>query len=150
MLSRRLRRAADDGAVIPLVLVYAAIVAAMTVAAIDASVAFLSWRGLNGVADAAALRAAQAVDEASLYAGGGDGILPLSQEAAERAVADYLADSPDVEWRAAVAADGRSVTVTVRRQVHLPFVRILQVVDSSYADGRVPVEATARARAPIR
>jgi len=34
--------------------------------------------------------------------------------------------------------------------VHLPFVRILQVVDSSYADGRVPVEATARARAPIR
>jgi len=140
----------DEGAVIPLVLVYALIAAAMAVAAIDASVAFLSWRGLNNLADGAALRAAQAVDEAALYAGGSDGILPLSQEAADRAVADYLADSPDVEWRTVTAADGRSVGVTLHRQVHLPFVRILGVVDSSYADGRIPVEATARARAPIR
>lgn len=151
MLRRRTpQRLPDEGAVIPLVLIYAAIVAAMTVAAIDASVAFLSWRGLNGIADAAARRAAQAVDEASLYTNGGEGMLPVSQEAAERAVADYLADSAGIEWRAVAAADGRSVSVTVRRQVHLPFVRILQVVDSSYADGRVPVEATARARAPIR
>lgn len=140
----------DDGAVIPLVLVYGAIAVAMVVAAIDASVAFLSWRGMANVADGAALAAAQAVDEAALYTGGGAGDLPLSQAAAERAVSAYLSDQPDVQWRAVTSADGRSVTVTVHREVHLPFVQILRVVDAAYADGRVPVEATARARAPIR
>ena len=146
MLSRR----ADEGAVIPLVLVYAMIAAGMAVAAIDASATFLAWRDLGNLADGAALAAAQTVDEAAFYAGAGDGVVPLSEQQIGDVVARYLADAPDVAWRASLSADGRTVSVSLQRQVHLPFVAILRYVDAGYADGQVPVAANAHARAPIR
>ncbi len=145
MLTRR-----DDGSVLPLLLVYALVAAAMVVVAIDTTTAFLARRSLAALADGAALAAAQSVDDPRFYAGG-NADLPLSVAAVRGAVGDYLAAAeadPSVQWD--VVTDGTTVTVSLRRQVALPFVRLLGVVGAEYADGRVPVAAAAHARAPYR
>lgn len=144
MLRRRLRD--DGGSVLPLLLVFGLVAGCLAVAGIDVSAAFLARRELANLADGAALAAAQAVDEAALYTDG-SGDLPLSAERVDAAVGRYLADEADVAWTA--RTDGATVTVVVRREVPLPFAALVRLTGAD-DDGRVPVQATASARAPFR
>lgn len=145
-----LRLHEEDGALAPLIIMYAAVAAGMILAGIDASAAFLAARNLSATADGAAAAAAQAVDPASLYAGGGGGDLPLSAAAVARVVGGYLGADPGVTWRATVSPDGRTVTVELAERAALPVGGpLLRLAGPAYADGRVPVVVTASARAPI-
>jgi uncharacterized membrane protein len=132
----------DEGSLMILIIGYAAIVATFIVVAIDVSTVFLARRSTVNVADGAALAAAQAVDRAAVYANGGAGLLPLSDVAADRAVAQYLADA-GVRWQWSASVRGGVVTVMIRRLVRLPF------VDVPGAVGRVTVAATAHAQTVV-
>jgi uncharacterized membrane protein len=140
----------DSGQLLLLVLLYTLVAAGLVVVATDAATVFLHRRALASAADGAALAAMQAADEGAIYTGGAGAVLPVDATAARAMVHGYVVDNrlaarfPDFAVRA-VAADGRSVTVTLASRVRLPFVGVL---GAQYAAG-VPIDATARARAPF-
>jgi Flp pilus assembly protein TadG len=99
------------------------IAALMTFGGIAASDAFLEQVDVQTVCDGAALAAANEAAPGSAYSGE-EGIsagLPLDQQTANAAIADYLADGgTDLDaWSATIT--GVEVTVTCSRDVQIAF-----------------------------
>ncbi len=95
---------------------------------IAAGGAFLAQRDLESVCDGAAIAGAQALDRAAYY-GSGDtqDAYPLGDVQAK--VDDYVSrDGGSVD--AGASTDGRSVSVTCRETVHIPFGTVF-----GYGDG---------------
>jgi uncharacterized membrane protein len=152
----RSRPSGEDGSVLLLVVFYAVVAATMIVVAVDVSKLFLARRALTGVADAAALTAAQTVDRDAVYGQRGSGCeLPIDGARAERAVDDYVASVSGglhgtVTTLEPPATSIRSGTVTVRLEadVHVPFDTIVTVL----LPGRSPtvhLTVTSHARSPL-
>ena len=118
-----MRRTGDDterGSTLPLVLVGWLVAALMAFGAIAASDAFLEQQQVQAVCDGAALAAANATDEAALYAVGVGATLPLTRASTQAAVADQLADGGGLDaW--STETDGAEVTVTCTRSVQIAF-----------------------------
>jgi Flp pilus assembly protein TadG len=140
----------DSGTILLLTLGMAVLCAAMLTGVTAFSSLVLDRRALQGLADGAALAAAQHADLAAVYTGrGGDERLPLDPAAARAATTDYLraaraADQfPNVG--AAVAADASRVTVRVTADVPLPFVGRV-----TGGRARVRLSADATATSPWR
>jgi Flp pilus assembly protein TadG len=150
-------RGGERGTVLLLVIAYALIGLALVLVVIDASAAFLTRRGLSGVADGAATSAAQAADLDRVYADGTGAALPLDPDGVRHAVARYVADPdvlavyPSLEVLDA-STDGQTVTVTVtlRTRKRLPFLSLVSGVTGRFPGGAVPVAVTARARSTVR
>lgn len=145
----------DDGQISLLIIIYTLVAAAMVIVAVDASAFFLAQRGLSGVADGAAVSAAQALDADALYAGQAGADLPLDQAGVRAAVAGYLADRelgttyPTLQV-AEAATDGETVTVTLTYDKKLPFLPMVSSLTNAFPGGTVRVEVTARARSPFQ
>ncbi|MGY1635189.1 pilus assembly protein TadG-related protein [Geodermatophilus sp. SYSU D00742] len=112
---------AERGSTLPLVLVCWLVAALMALGAIAASDAFLEQQEVQAVCDGAALAAANATDEAALYAVGVGETLPLTRTGAGAAIADQLADGGSRLDQWAAETDGREVTVTCTRYVEIAF-----------------------------
>jgi hypothetical protein len=104
--------------------------------------AFLEQQEVQSVCDGAALAAANAADEAVLYADGVGSDLPLTRATAQAAVADQLADGGAGLDAWSAETDGVEVTVRCTRSVEIAFGWL-------FLGGR-PLERTAlaSARAP--
>jgi Flp pilus assembly protein TadG len=146
---RLLRRVRIDeaGQLLPLILIYTLIAAALVGIVVDTSRAFLHRRSLAAGADAAANTGANALDLKRFYARTGAGEqLPLGAADVESAVQTYLADAGLAgrfeQLTAATHTDGQTVTVTLTARVSLP-VDVL-----SLAPGDALVEVIASARSP--
>jgi Putative Flp pilus-assembly TadE/G-like len=111
----------EGGSTLPLVLVCWLVAALMAFGAIAASDAFLEQQEVQAVCDGAALAAANATDEAALYATGLGTALPLTAASTRAAVADHLADGGSTldDW--STETDGVEVTVHCTRRVAIAF-----------------------------
>lgn len=143
---RRIRRG-DDGTVTVLVIGFTAILLMLVTVVVDVSAVFLAQRSLSGAADAAAVAAANAVDEDAVYRDGALGSLPLADAAA--VVHAHLAESgvteqfPGLQVHEA-ASDGTTATVSLAADVALPFVGAVAPDLGSWR-----VRVTASARSPL-
>ena len=104
-----------------------AVLALLVAVTVDAARLYLARRALDGVTDAAALAAVQAVDLDAVYAGGVTTRLPVDEAGARRAVRRYLdasdaADDLDGLTVVAIEVGPDEVTVRTRAVVRLPFV----------------------------
>ena len=140
-----MRRDGDDaerGSTLPLVLVCWLVAALMAFGSIAASDAFLEQQQVQSICDGAALAAANATDEAVLYATGVGTTLPLTRASTQAAVADQLADGGAQLDAWSAETDGVQVTVRCSRSVGIAFGWL-------FLGGR-PLERTAvaSARAP--
>ena len=138
----------DDGTVLVLLLGFTAVLLLMVAVVVNVSSVILAKRALVSAADGAAVSAAQSLDLDALYAEGlGSGRVPLDVSVARSRVAAYEAQAaagqPGLQLGVEVSADGSTAIVRGRREVALPFGRILGFAP-------VRVEAEARARAPVR
>jgi uncharacterized membrane protein len=120
----------DDGSVLPLVVGAVVVVLLLVGVVTDTSVLWLQRRALQSTVDGAALAGAQAVDLASVYAGGAHGDLTLAPAAVRRAVRRYLAATPSDDdlphFRlTSTTVDGSVVTVAASSTVTLPFTTLL-------------------------
>lgn len=120
----------DDGSVLPLVIGAVVVVLLLVGVVTDTSVLWLQRRALQSTVDGAALAGAQAVDLASVYAGGAHGDLTLAPAAVRRAVRRYLAATPSDDelprFRLTSTTVDRSVvTVAASSTVSLPFTTLL-------------------------
>jgi uncharacterized membrane protein len=118
------RRDGDDaerGSTLPLVLVCWLVAALMAFGAIAASDAFLEQQQVQSVCDGAALAAANATDEATVYATGLGTTLPLTRASTQAAVADQLADGGTALHSWSTETDGAEVTVRCTRYVEIAF-----------------------------
>lgn len=145
--SRQLR--GDDGTVLLLVIGLVAIAALLIAVVADISALYLERRNLTSAADGAALAGAQSVDEASIYRQGlpAEGPVPLDEDAAERAVLDYLHDAgvlgPGTDVR--VSTTSTTVSVSLAARMKLPVANTITAGTS----GTAPVSATATARTAV-
>ena len=143
----RLRRE-EDGQLLLLVLCYTVIAALLITVVVNVSKAYLYRRSLVAAADGAAIAAANVPDLPQVYVGGDAAALPL---APTRAVVEQYAADAQLGQRfdgfevVDVSTDGRTVTVTMRAEVRMPF---LNLISARYRAG-YPVEATATARSPF-
>ena len=112
---------AERGSMLPLVLVCWLVAALMVFGAIAASDAFLEQQQVQSVCDGAALAAANATDEAAVYAGGVGTTLPLTRASTQAAVADQLADGGIALQSWSTETDGVEVTVRCTRHVEIAF-----------------------------
>jgi Putative Flp pilus-assembly TadE/G-like len=132
----------ERGSTLPLVLVCWLVAALMAFGAVAASDAFLEQQEVQSICDGAALAAANATDEAVLYAAGAGTHLPLTAAGARAAVADQLADGGGRLDAWTAETDGVEVTVRCTRSAEIAFGWL-------FLGGR-PLERTAvaSARAP--
>ena len=121
------RAGRDDGQVALLILVYALIALSLVAVVVDATAVHLARTQLLDAADAAALDAADAVDEEAVYAGGLAAAVPLTSASVRDQAATYLSSyaAPshldDVVLGARTGSpDGASATVELRGRVRLP------------------------------
>ncbi len=140
-------RKGDDGTILVLLLGFTAVLLLMVAVVVNVSSVILAKRALVSAADGAAVSAAQSLDLDALYARGLDsGRIPLDAAVARSRVAAYEAQAaagqPGLQLVVEVSADGSTAIVRGRREVDLPFGRILGFAP-------VRVEAEARARAPV-
>ena len=141
----------DGGQVALLVLVDVLVAAALVLVVTSVGAVHLARHRLQAVADAAALDAADALDEGRFYAGAGRSgtPVPLTAETVHASVTAHLAAAgpdarlPPVAIAAAGTADGVTADVTLATTVPLPLITFLT---SRWSDG-VPVAVTGRARA---
>ena len=149
-MTARRRRTGDDGQLLLLVLVYAVIAGLLVTVVVNLSTAYLHRRSLVAAVDGAALSAANQPDLGRVYEGG-SAALPLSDEGAADAVAQYV-DDARLEERfdgfevLDVSTDGRTVTVTFAAAVRMP---LLNAIASSVTGGGYRFDATARATSPL-
>lgn len=122
----------DRGQITLLVIGLAVVLMLVVSVVVGASQAFLQRRALAGLADGAAIAAAQQIAQQQVYTRGVGERLPVSEPAARAAVQRYLAGQAGGH-----AADGGLRTVTV------------DSVQVDPADGSVAVRLTARADLPI-
>ncbi len=113
--------AGERGSTLPLVLACWLVSALMALGAIAASHAFLEQQEVQAVCDGAALAAANATDEAALYATGVGRALPLTRASTQAAVADQLADGGSALHSWSAETDGVEVTVRCTRFVGIAF-----------------------------
>ncbi len=112
----------EGGSSLPFVLLCWLIAALMTFGGIAASDAFLKQVDVQTVCDGAALAAANEVEPGSAYSEGGISTgLPLDQQTATAAIADYLADGGTQLDGWSAATSGVEVTVTCTRTVEIAF-----------------------------
>lgn len=137
-----------------LALVFGLIGIALVTVVVSASAVHLERKQLLAVADAAALDAADALDEAGYYSGAtgaqADGGVPLTDASVRASVQDFLAGSGPRFDSLAVGAptgtpDGQTAEVTLLAVARLPLV---SSVLAPWADG-VPLRVTARARTEL-
>ena len=136
----------DDGTILVLLLGFTAVLLLMVAVVVNVSSVILAKRALVSVADGAAVSAAQSLDLDALYSQGLDsGRIPLDLSTARARVAAYEAQAaaaqPGLQLVVEVSPDGSTAIVRGRREVTLPFGRILGF-------DPVRVDAEARARAP--
>lgn len=134
--------AGDDGALTLLVIGFTFVAALMVIVTTSVSAVFLARRELASAVDAAAVAAAQQVDTDVLYRRTANARLPLSQDAADRIVAELAAHYPAVDF-ARPEVDGDLVVVSATREVDLRLAAVLGVESWT-------VRAVARARSPLR
>ena len=121
------RGGTDDGQVTLLVLVYALIALSLVAVVVDATAVHLARTQLFDAADAAALDAADAVDEKAVYVGGLADAVPLTSASVRDQAATYLStytvprhlDDVVLGDRTG-SSDGASATVELRGRVRLP------------------------------
>lgn len=143
----------EDGQIAVLVLGLFVIVLVFILGAIDVTAAQLARIRLLDTADSIALDAADAVDPATVYAGGVDQHLGLTDETVHAAAVARLAGTPIpsgvTEWALVAPTgtpDGVTAEVTVRGRATLPMTGwILESLG-----GGVTITVTSRARAPLR
>jgi len=155
-VSRLLRRAArvtraaggDDGSVSLLVLGYTIICLSFVAVAVDATAVHLARTQLLDAADAAALGAADAIDERSVYREGVREQLPVTSAGVREEALAYLRgyDPPSrIDQLALEGATGSgdgTVTVVLRGRVRLP---VAASVLAAWRGGiQVSVSSTAR------
>jgi len=98
------------------------IAALMTFGGIAASDAFLKQIDVQTVCDGAALAAANEVAPGAAYSGGSISAgLPLDEQTASAAIADYLADGGTELDAWSARTSGVEVTVTCTRNVQIAF-----------------------------
>lgn len=140
----RSRPARDDGTILMLTLGFLLVTAMLAIVVTDVSAVFLARRSVASAADAAALAAAQRVDEQAVYTDGAPlDRLPLADVLTT--VADYQdnADPSGSTQLSASLVDADTVEVRGSRVVELPLVGFLGV-------GPVTVHATADAETVVR
>lgn len=140
----------DDGQLLLLVLGYTLIAAVLVTVVVNLSSAFLTRRSLVAAADGAAIAAANQPDLRRIYSGDGSPVLPLSEEGARDAVAQYARDAGLARRFAGfrvldVSTDGRTVAVTFGARAPMP---VVNLVSRRWAAG-YPLDATARATSPL-
>ncbi|MDF2966335.1 MAG: hypothetical protein K0Q93_113 [Nocardioidaceae bacterium] len=107
-----------------LVVGFLVVLGLLTAMVVDASVAYLRRQSVNGLADGAALAAADGAQGAALYEGGLGDVAPLDPLAARAAVDDYLTSTgaatefPGLSWQ--VFTTGSTVTVRLSTPLDLP------------------------------
>ncbi len=155
------RRREDAGQVVLLVLGYAVVALLLMTVVVAATSVHLTRHRLMGLADGAALDAADALDLARFYGtgtvGSGEGVaergpVPLTDAGVRRSVADYLAVAAPAQPFPAPAVgagtgtpDGVTAQVTLTTTARVP---IVSAVLRPWSRGvRVTVTARARARA---
>ena len=140
----------ENGQILLLALGYTLIAFALVAVAVDATAVHLARTQLLDAADSAALDAADAVDAATVYAGGLGPEVPLSDVAVQAQARAYLATYQPPPRLDAVALaggtgspDGTSAVVELTGRVRLP---IAAPVVARFAGGiTVTVRSTARA-----
>lgn len=145
-----LLRLRDDerGSIIPLTIAFFLIAATVVMGTAAAGAAFFAQRDLQSVCDGAALAGAQALDNPEYYDDfGGDSALPLSEEAADSAVREYIAlrnsdGGAPVQARTGLNPSSVEVVVHCSTAVDVPFGGVLQI-------NPVGREATGSARANV-
>ena len=146
---RGLQRRDDEGQIALLVLVYTLIALSLVAVAVDATAVHLARTQLLDAADAAALDAADAVDEAAVYTSGISRGLPLTNALVRDQASRYLSsyDPPSRLGRVQLGAGtgstgGASATVELSGRVRLP---IAASVVSAWAGGiTITVRSSAR------
>jgi len=107
-----------------LVVGFLVVLGLLTAMVVDASAAYLRRQAVNGLADGAALAAADGAQGAALYEGGLGGLAPIDPAAAQAAVDEYLrstgapATFPGLDWQ--VHTTGPTVTVHLTTPLDLP------------------------------
>jgi Flp pilus assembly protein TadG len=145
-------RARDEGQIGVLALGLFVLVTLLVLGAVDVTAAQLARMRLLDVADAAALDAADALDERAAYENGVLGQLALSDGSVASAAAAHLARTPRpsgiTSWSVVPETgtdDGATAVVTVQGTATLPMSG--WVLDS--LGGSVTITVTSRARAPL-
>jgi uncharacterized membrane protein len=128
-----------------MLLVFGGVALALALMAVVANLSalYIARRNLVSAADGAAVAAAQRIDLAAFYQGSGPSdAVPIDLAAAQSELADVL--PAGVRLRAVRLVDGGgTVVVELVRRTRVPF-------DLFGAVDPVTVEATARARTPLR
>jgi hypothetical protein len=119
-------RGSDRGQASVLIVGFALVGLLMVAVVVDASAAYLRRQGLDNLADAAALAAADGVQGRQVYEGGLGERAQIDPEAARSYVASYLravdAGGRYPGLRYSVDASGDRVVVRVQAPLDLPFV----------------------------
>ena len=114
----------DRGTVTVLVVGFVVVLGLLTAVVVDASAAYLRRQGLDGLADGAALAAADGAQGAGVYQNGLGEQAPIDPAVARAAVDDYVRSTgatvayPGLSWR--VTATGTTVTVRLSAPLDLP------------------------------
>lgn len=115
----------------------------LVVVVVDVSVVFLAQRGVASAADGAAVSAAQQLDEASFYARGLAGRVPLDEARVAADVATYASSvDPPTNLQGSTTPDEFTVVVRGSRRVSLPFGAIV-------GQSTVTIDSVARATSPV-
>jgi hypothetical protein len=115
------------------------VVLAVSGLAVDGTRAFLERRSLQNAADAAALAAADQVDETTFYVDGGE--VRLDPDEARRIAGEWLRRSPD-PISGSITIDGSTVEVALRSRVETQFLRLVGI-------DAIPVTARAHAEPEV-
>lgn len=138
----------DAGQIVPLLIGYVLVALLLVVVVLDVTAVHLQRQRLYGLADAAALDAADALDTTRFYrAGVRTAVVPATDSGVRAGVRAYLDDAPtrlrDVAVGEPTGWDGEAVSVTLTGTATLPLV---DDVVGRWARG-VPLRVTSRARA---
>lgn len=149
VLSGREPERADQGTVLLLIIGLVVLATLLVAVVTDISALYLERRQLVAAADGAALAGAQAVDEETIYRNGlpATGPVPLDQEAAERAVRDYLSEAGllTAKLEVNISTSATTVSVLLRTRSRLPVASTV----TAGASGSAEVSASATAHTAV-
>jgi uncharacterized membrane protein len=116
--------ASERGTITVLVVGFLVVLGLLTAVVVDASAAYLRRQSVNGLADGAALAAADGAQGTAVYERGLGERVPLDPVVAQAAVHEYLRSTgaaqtyPGLSWQ--VSATGTTVTVRLSAPLDLP------------------------------
>jgi hypothetical protein len=135
------RRPDERGSILPLIIGFGIIIMLLCAVVFDSAQAFVYRRGLNAIADGAALAATNGIDKAAIYSGGVEDHVLLSQELAQEEVTNYVAQGGYDSVQCGVTAlNAAEVTVTCDGEVVLP---IANAISGGQASLGIRVQANA-------